>query len=1666
MKPLTTLKLRSLAVTLLLVGMTLTLTGDLPLLKNRIRHLATEENPPSNPSSHEKTIDERTVDYVNSMGPLEKADNAADLYSEQLSADLIAAVKASKTPEERRDGLFKILIIPAKVEATLRKDGSLDAALTESDHTLITNQLEGAILRALNRSITENADNPSYLIDAKLELTNHELKYIGHEFANLLRKQDRKPIRNAISRAMRLIPSWGTIISQSEAAVIALKSQLEGNYQNTTQQLQKDLLEQETFVSNEILELETTLRQFDDRIKSSETEMENTLEKLSNEERELRQKQRTEWSNVKKEVDAAKNELKGQLERAKGEIKSMMITAEQQRQQTLNLLSRGIKQEQQNARNFVTDLENKRNKTWARIQEKSALLDKRWHQFSQILDDTDPEKINAWLDEKLRSSGKHLEETARNNYIAWRERELNSIRSELQNAKQQVSNTLAAEFEKTKDLLDDEYKKLSKEAIEAIQKRNKFIEEINQETKTRISDLKFRTERAETVVKNWKAHVLQTKDRELTKTADHYKGLFNNYQNETNNLAHELENRKDAFINNAKAKYDTLIKRGNDSIAHYQDVVKSRSETIENQIQSSIRNIKRSENEIEEKYQNTKEHYRSVISRTMDDLDRYNPGRMVKDFVQLKDNTLEHYRGVIRQQTKLIETAYQNITDSIRKGEREVNRVIGQTENAAAFLKDFKFEVDPDGKFGNFKSPADAQRSLRVMGGLLNQLGMKEEGDTLVRVGDGIVRVAKAWTELKNHANELMKNFENLSQLLDGKLSATSLANFGAGLTTGTAFLQIGASLITTGSPMGGPDPQAQMMQMLSEMRVQIDELRKEMNTRFDRVDQSLEDLHTKIDAGFCKMDTRFDEVRQDMEEQKQTLASIQDQLDRLEQQGAQNSLATFFENRSQILGTCFPADFAPGEENDFNEFEGTRNLSGCINEFYKKMLSPLGDALLSKQKPSETVLLDAQAQLLYSSQGAKGFQDAYARFMPYLLNSVNESSNSGVEDMPNPLITKYYTSLLHRVVIENSTQLRDTPTPLSVIINQTRNQLSNLETAWATVGRSPETLRKILKQKYLNYVSSWRVLKIQTEQLLRGSDSMNTLAGLNQIIANPNDLKDNKFIKTSEQLGTDQLIDSLSNLTQIPPCGEESDSRASIPFTAEDLRHYVLPKVRLLGLAASPTQSQVRIRSLCHITKNEDTHEDCTDYLDPDPVSVFVPRFGRSWIVPTIEVRLKFAINERDFNLSFRKIEKYSEDPGFVGCSIETYNKDTRRFEDGYHTGEQNMQQIAVERGRVCRSSARNYEPIYSYKAKVEYCKLGNSWLWGSVGEENYRNNLRATTPHQVAEWISGGTGESAAEKLRNPHFKESLFSGAPSCCQSDDSNCNSLASESERTQQLSSCNSKLIASIKEQRDTIIEDVSDCFSDLLRKGQQSEACNSLNPNTRKKLVTPLHHFLLARFELLGLYAWLLPKELSTHPTLHPVFFGAELLLPGGPDMAQGLATASKALKGGVTTIETFKGLLGLETNSTDEIALEKALESSVSSNDLTAFCGHNPSEGAAEIKSYLEDPERKNHPSGTSRKLLLAGCMLAHFHSDYETKYNNFAKKDPNLGKHPVIEQTFVLLDQIEEMWKNRVDESVLVDAGNLAKVAQYRRNVFDEFKLVAHTKIEEIKKIKAIGR
>ncbi len=145
---------------------------------------------------------------------------------------------------------------------------------------------------------------------------------------------------------------------------------------------------------------------------------------------------------------------------------------------------------------------------------------------------------------------------------------------------------------------------------------------------------------------------------------------------------------------------------------------------------------------------------------------------------------------------------------------------------------------------------------------------------------------------VKSYSETAIKTAKSLCELLD--YGETGFKVLGAAIMTGGVVAAVFAAISVFNG--AGPDPNQVILEQLAKLQQMINDLRKEMNARFDRIDASLNTIYKDMMAEFAQVHFELGTIDRDVQAVLQSLNLIHDKLTRLDV-----NIAEFFSDSSRI---------------------------------------------------------------------------------------------------------------------------------------------------------------------------------------------------------------------------------------------------------------------------------------------------------------------------------------------------------------------------------------------------------------------------------------------------------------------------------------------------------------------------------------------------------------------------------------------------------------------------------------------------------------------------------------------------------------------------------------------------------------------------------------------
>ncbi len=167
-----------------------------------------------------------------------------------------------------------------------------------------------------------------------------------------------------------------------------------------------------------------------------------------------------------------------------------------------------------------------------------------------------------------------------------------------------------------------------------------------------------------------------------------------------------------------------------------------------------------------------------------------------------------------------------------------------------------------------------AQPIVTFTSTLINIAGNPQLAQQLATVGSAAIKVANAVSEMSDAISSAQGVFSSVGGIATGNF-------IGAALDVFSMF----------GGGASGPNPDQVILDQIGAVRQDIASMRADMDNRFDQVDAALTNIMETLDSNFGEIFTQFDEVLANLAAIGNSVAELQGQVQKLE-----NQIWTYFE--------------------------------------------------------------------------------------------------------------------------------------------------------------------------------------------------------------------------------------------------------------------------------------------------------------------------------------------------------------------------------------------------------------------------------------------------------------------------------------------------------------------------------------------------------------------------------------------------------------------------------------------------------------------------------------------------------------------------------------------------------------------------------------------------
>jgi len=182
--------------------------------------------------------------------------------------------------------------------------------------------------------------------------------------------------------------------------------------------------------------------------------------------------------------------------------------------------------------------------------------------------------------------------------------------------------------------------------------------------------------------------------------------------------------------------------------------------------------------------------------------------------------------------------------------------------------------------------------------------------------------------ELARHVQIVSRATVQVVKAIDAFANALDGGNFGAALLTGNI---LGAVTSLFSVFDSGPSPEELILQEIQALRRDVQELRREMNDRFDRVDASLNSIYEQMNRQFAAVSAQLDYLRGDIKQVQQSLLELSVAVTRLESNVFQYVTALGQRNLNLDTVACLNRDRLRGRGFAFTQGE----FDACVDRFF-----------------------------------------------------------------------------------------------------------------------------------------------------------------------------------------------------------------------------------------------------------------------------------------------------------------------------------------------------------------------------------------------------------------------------------------------------------------------------------------------------------------------------------------------------------------------------------------------------------------------------------------------------------------------------------------------------------------------------------------------------------
>ena len=216
----------------------------------------------------------------------------------------------------------------------------------------------------------------------------------------------------------------------------------------------------------------------------------------------------------------------------------------------------------------------------------------------------------------------------------------------------------------------------------------------------------------------------------------------------------------------------------------------------------------------------------------------------------------------------------------------------------------------------------------------------------------------------RDYSQIALETNENMADLKAGVSLVSTAAIAGVGAYLGNPEIMVG-SFASMGSQLldlataqdAAPSVDEQTFQQLVELRMQVEQMRQEMNIRFDRIDAQLNSMTDAIGLGFDGIGDQIGDVQDDTSFLILDMAAARSELRRLE-------AALYFLVQDDLLldltvQTNLALDFRADNLSDFPFVGGDTNFSSAATYFYTYASTTSKSSAFSGSRSSPIVTLD-----------------------------------------------------------------------------------------------------------------------------------------------------------------------------------------------------------------------------------------------------------------------------------------------------------------------------------------------------------------------------------------------------------------------------------------------------------------------------------------------------------------------------------------------------------------------------------------------------------------------------------------------------------------------------------------------------------------------------------